>query len=454
MTDAHAAGSPGRFRFRNAAELIAEAEGLKLDLPFSDRLGALFEPADVAGTTVVNRLVAQPMEGCDGLPSGEPGELTVRRYLRFGAGGYGVIWVEATSVLPDARANPRQLWITRDTVPAFRALADGTRAAARDRFGISRVPYLILQLTHSGRFSRTAQPGSRKAACHNPHLDRDALPVWTDAELERVRDAFVDAARLAAEAGFEAVDIKACHGYLMSELLGARRREQSRYGGSFDNRSRLLIETVQAVRAAVPSLAVAVRFNATDGVAFPYGFGVEALDGSVEVDLDEPRQLVRQLTAAGCAILNVSAGIPTFNPHVGRPFDRPVAGTGPSPEHPLAGVVRLLGLAGEMQAAAGRVPVVATGLSWLRQFWPNVAAAVVERGQAAFAGLGREAFAYPDAPADLMAHGSLDQTKCCIACSKCTELMRLGSTPGCATRDRPLYSEIHREAIAVAGSTP
>lgn len=457
LRDASADGSPreraARFHYKTAAALVDEAQSLGLDLPFADRIDVLLTPASIGGRPVVNRLVAQPMEGCDGLVSGAPGELTVRRYLRFGAGGYGVIWIEATSVLPDARAKPRQLWITRDTMPAIRALVGETRAAARARFGDDGIPYLILQLTHSGRFSRTAPPRARKVACHNPHLDREPLPVWSDDDLERVRDAFVDAARLAAEAGFDAVDIKACHGYLVNELLGARRRENSRYGGSFENRSRLLVETVQAVRAAVPRLSVAVRFNATDGVAFPYGFGVEARDGSVEIDLDEPRQLVRCLAAAGCAIMNVSAGIPTFNPHVGRPYDRPVAGTAPSPEHPMAGVVRLLGLARETQAAAGHVPVVATGLSWLRQFWPYVAAAVVERRQATLVGLGREAFAYPDAPADLMARGSLDQTKCCIACSKCTELMRLGSTPGCATRDRPLYSSIHRDAVAIAGST-
>jgi hypothetical protein len=101
-----------------------------------------------------------------------------------------------------------------------------------------------------------------------------------------------------------------------------------------------------------------------------------------------------------------------------------------------------------MQREAGTVPVVATGLSWLRQFWPHVGAGLITTGMAAFAGLGRGTFAYPDAPADLMEHGSLDQTKCCIACSRCTELMRVGSTPGCAIRDTPLYSGVHREAVA------
>ena len=411
----------------------------------------LLEATEVGGTRVPNRIAAQPMEGCDGTPEGAPADLTVRRYQRFGAGGAGLIWFEATSVVPDGRANPRQLLITPATAPAFRQLVHLTRAAARERFGPAHRPYLVLQLTHSGRFSRTALPGGRRAACRNPHLDREPLPAWTDTELDGLVGAFVTAARLAADAGFDAVDIKACHGYLLHELLGAHTRADSRYGGPFEHRARLLTDVVSAVRAEVPAVDVAVRFNATDSVPFPYGFGMPA-DGGAGVDLGEPKRLARLLRDAGCVVLNVTAGIPTHNPHVNRPFDRPVEGTVPPPEHPLAGVVRLLGLSAAIQAEVPSVPVVATGLSWLRQFWPPVAAGLLAAGGAGFAGLGRGMFAYPDAPADLMASGTLEPVKCCISCSRCTELMRMGSTAGCAVRDHPLYSSLHRDATRAAGS--
>jgi len=416
-------------------------------------VGVLLEGTDVGGRHVPNRIAAQPMEGCDGTPEGAPADLTVRRYERFGAGGSGLIWFEATSVAADARANSRQLFITPQTAPAFRSLAEVTRSAARRRFGPAHEPYLVLQLTHSGRFSRTAPAGGRRVACLNPHLDREALPVWTDEQLERLCGTFVEAARLAARAGFDAVDIKACHGYLLHELLGAHTRTNSRYGGPFEHRVRLLLDIVKAVRAEVPDVAVAVRFNATDGVPFPYGFGTQA-DGSAGIDLDEPKRLAHLLSRAGCTLLNVTAGIPTHGPHINRPFDRPVAGTAPPPEHPLVGVSRLLELAAAIQGAVPEVPVVATGLSWLRQFWPPVAAGVLRAGGARFAGLGRGMFAYPDAPADLMARGALEPVKCCIACSRCTELMRMGSTAGCAVRDHPLYSSLHRSAMAAARSAP
>ena len=241
-----------RFAFKTADALRRKAETLGLVLPFDDDIGVLLEGTAVGGRRVPNRIAAQPMEGCDGTPEGAPDELTVRRYERFGAGGAGLIWFEATSVAADARANPRQLFITPDTAPAFSRLAEVTRTAARQRFGPGHEPYLVLQLTHSGRFSRTAPPGGRRAACHNPHLDREALPTWTDDQLDRLCGSFVEAARLAARAGFDAVDIKACHGYLLHELLGAHTRTDSRYGGPFEHRVRLLVDIVRAIRAEVP----------------------------------------------------------------------------------------------------------------------------------------------------------------------------------------------------------
>jgi len=444
------AGQPvtDRFRFKTADDLRRQAEALGLALPWSATVDALLQPATVAGRALPNRIAAHPMEGCDSEPGGAPGELTVRRYHRIAEGGSGLIWVEATAVRGDARANPRQAWIHDATVDDFARLAAMIHRVAGDRFGANHRPFLVLQLTHSGRFSRTAGPGRRKVACHNPHLDRDPLPVWTDDELAEIRDDFVRAARLAARAGFDAVDLKACHGYLLHELLGARQRLDSRYGGPYAHRVRLLLEIAAAIRTEVPGLAVASRMNAGDSLPWPYGFGV-AEDGS-GADIAEPAQLARDLAAAGCALLNASAGIPTFDPHVGRPFDRPVAGTAAPPEHPLTGVARLLTLGVSIQQAVPGVPVIGTGFSWLRQFWPHVAAALVGGGHLAFAGLGRGIFAHPDAPADLMAQGRLESRKCCISCSRCTELMRLGSTPGCVIRDVPLYPGIHREATGAA----
>jgi 2,4-dienoyl-CoA reductase-like NADH-dependent reductase (Old Yellow Enzyme family) len=127
----------------------------------------------------------------------------------------------------------------------------------------------VLQLTHSGRHSAPA----RVVAYHNPALDKKTgvaadAPLATDGELERIEDDFVEAARLAADAGFRAVDIKAAHGYLADELLGATTRE-GRYGGPLENRARFLRNVIGKIHAAVgKNLLLAVRLGCYDGVPY------------------------------------------------------------------------------------------------------------------------------------------------------------------------------------------
>jgi 2,4-dienoyl-CoA reductase (NADPH2) len=427
------------FRFRTSEALRQAAVRLGLELPISDDCARLFEPLSLAPRPAPNRLVVQPMEGCDGGPDGAPGDLTFARYRRFAAGGSGLIWFEATAVVDEGRANPHQLLLTRKTAGAFRALAAATLDSAKSVFGAGHHPVLVLQLTHSGRYSWRAPGAPRRIASVNPHLDApgEATSAWTDAELDGLADRFVEAAILARDAGFDAVDVKACHGYLVSELLGARTRDRSRYGGNFDNRSRFLVEVVSRTRheAGIPA---AVRLNATDGVPFPYGFGVSPDPPGIE-DLSEPHDLVARLAAAGCGLLNVTAGIPAHLAHIGRPYDRAAGGGPPPPEHPLVGVARLIRLAGDIQRHAPTLPVVGTGYSWLRQFWPLVGSGVLARGWASAIGIGRGAFAYPEAPADLAREGRLDPRRCCVGCSYCTELMRAHLPAGCVVRDRDHY---------------
>jgi 2,4-dienoyl-CoA reductase (NADPH2) len=420
-----------RFQLDDPAALARCADQLGINLPFSDDIRILFSPLDVAGRRLPNRFAVQPLEGCDAEPDGAPGSLTFRRYRRFAAGGSGLIWFEATAVTPEGRANPRQLWITPANVGAFRRLADETRAGCRQRHDV----LLVLQLTHSGRYARPDGQPRPVIAQHNPVLDSPLgldreYPLVSDAELDQGQDAFVHAAELAAAAGFDGVDIKACHGYLVSELLAAFTRTDSRYGGTFENRTRFLLEVVARIRGQVPGLLVTSRFSAGDGIPAPFGFGTETA---------EPLELARRLRALGCPVLNVSLGNPYYNPHCGRPYDLPVAGAAAPDEHPLVGVARLLRATAAVQRAVPEVPAVGTGYSWLRHLFPPVAAGVIARGEAALIGLGRLALAYPDCVNDLAASGSLDADKTCTACSGCTEIMRDGGHVGCRVRDRDIY---------------
>jgi 2,4-dienoyl-CoA reductase-like NADH-dependent reductase (Old Yellow Enzyme family) len=242
------------------------------------------------------------------------------------------------------------------------------------------------------------------------------------------------------------VDIKACHGYVINELLAGFARQDSRYGGFFNKRVRFLTDVVKKIRQEISQIGIAVRMNAYDGIPFPYGFG-SSQDESEEYDLTEPKLVMSRLIEQGCVLFNITAGIPFLFPHLGRPFDRPLPGAAVPPEHPLNGVSRLLSLTAELQKEYPEIPLVGTGYSWLRQFSPNVGAAVLQNKDAAFIGLGRSAFAYPEAPRDLMEKGELNPKKACVACSRCTEMMRMGGSAGCVMKDKEIYGKQYKKLL-------
>ena len=432
-----------KFRLRTAEELRDEAGRLGLEIPYEERISVLLEKATVAGRNVPNRLAVLPMEGADGEADGAPSEWTFRRYKRYAAGGSGLIWCEATAVRRDGRSNPGQLMLTEKTLGGFGRLAEEVRAAAKKEWGAAHKPLLVLQLTHSGRFSKPEGPPSPVIVQHNPHLDPlhglpADYPLVSDGELEEVRDDLVAAAELAAAAGFDAVDVKACHGYLVSETLAAFNRTESRYGGPFENRTRLLLDTVRLIRQEAPGLLVTSRISAADTVPFPFGFGMDP-DAPEKIDLTETKALVSLLVRAGVGFLSVSLGVPYWKPHFGRPFDTPVPGGKLPDEHPLEGVARHLRVAAELQKSAPGTALVGAGYSWLRAFAPGVGAAMVGAGRTAVVGLGRGALAYPDFAKDLAARGRLDPRKVCTTCSLCSSLLRQGRRTGCAVRDAEIY---------------
>jgi 2,4-dienoyl-CoA reductase (NADPH2) len=433
------------FDFRSHEELQEKAFHLGIELPFQRDLSPLFEEISLGSKRLANRLAVQPMEGYDAHPDGTPSDLTFRRYRRFAGGGSALIWFEATSVLPEGRSNPRQLWLHKQNVEGFARLVAKTREEAVHSFGAGHDIYCVLQLTHSGRYSKPDGNPLPQVALYNPVLDegREHIHILSDRELGGLQEALVEAAGLACQAGFDSVDIKACHGYVINELLAASGRQDSKYGGSFDNRARFLTDVFKKIRQEIPQIDVAVRMNAYDGIPFPYGFG-SSKDEPGAIDLTEPKHTVLRLFEEGCSLLNITAGIPHLFPHLGRPFDRPLPGAPVPPEHPLTGVSRLISLTAELQTEFPDLPAVGTGYSWLRQYFPNVGAAILRDKRASFIGMGRSAIAYPEAPLDLMKIGRLNPEKVCISCSRCTEMMRMGGIAGCVMRDKEIYGKRYR----------
>lgn len=440
-----------RFRFETLQALLGKIDELELALPVETDVSPLAQGVRIGSKKTPNALAIHPMEGCDGTAEGKPSELTLRRYLRFARGGAGLLWFEATAVVPEGRGNPRQLLLSSENAPAFAALREKALAAGREVNGPRYEPFTVLQLTHSGRYSRPLDRPAPILAHHDGLLDKVQglaadYPLISDEELDRLQECYVQAARLAYQCGFDGVDIKSCHRYLISELLAAHTRS-GRYGGSFENRTRLLLDIVRHIREELPALALTIRLNVYDGHPYPWGWGVSREDPTCP-DLSEPLRLIGLLQEAGVAAISVTAGNPYFTPHINRPFDANVLGGYIPDEHPLQGVARLIHLARRVKQTYPDLVVVGAGYSWLRHYLGYVASAVIRRGWADLVGVGREAFAYPDFARDLLTKGAMDPRRACITCSRCTQIMRDGGQTGCVLFDSKVYGPIYKGGLS------
>ena len=386
-------------------------------------------------------MAVQPMEGYDSENDGSPSDLTKRRYLRYGSGGSGIIWYEAVSVVHEGRSNPHQLWIHKKNSDLYSRLNDEVRKSAAS---INIDPFLVIQLTHSGRYSKPEGKPKPGIAALNPLLDKTPPHILTDDDLKRIMDQFVEASKLAFSAGFNAVDLKACHGYLLVDLLAGRTRKNSIFGGEDTSaRFRFLLETFDRIRDEIPGLKVTTRLSISD--RYKGGFGVDAEGQS---DFTEPVMLVDQLKSRGMDLINVTMGSPYFNPHVNRPYDNPLPGQELPDEHPLEGVIRMINGTSFFQSGFPEIAVTGSAYSYLRHFSPNVGAAILKEGKAAFTGFGRNSFAYPSMPLDLIKTGKADPRKVCITCSGCTRLIRNLRPGGCVIHDREIYGTELKKLIA------
>ncbi len=453
--------------FKSAADFQAYLEKNGVALPFDSLLSEpgkspLAQPLAVDGLNIGNRFAVLPMEGWDAQPDGNPSELTLRRWRNFGASGAKLVWGgEAAAVRPDGRANPNQLVIAPETLAGLIYLRDSLVKSHREATGSSEGLVIGLQLTHSGRFCRpngkTLEP---RLAYDHPLLNpRFGLPipsdkVFSDGELEELVQDYIRAAALAQEAGFDFVDVKHCHGYLLHEFLSAVERP-GRYGGSLENRTRLAWEIITGIQSAAPGLGIGVRLSLYDFVPFrpgddrvgqavatgadvPFLFGG---DGSgVGYNLDEPAQFISMLSELGVKLICATAGSPYYNPHIQRPAYFPPSDAYLPPEDPLLGVARQIAATAELKARFPGMIIVGSGYSCLQEWLPHVAQAVIRGGQADFVGLGRMVLSYPEMPADILAGRALQSKRICRTFSDCTTAPRNGMVSGCYPID-PFYRE-------------
>ena len=388
------------------------------------------------GVEIPNRAVFQPMEGCDCNADGSPSELTRQKYIKAAESGVGIVWFEANAVCPEGRTNVGQMQLTAENADKFRALLTEMREIAQKKTGIRQ--FFVLQLTHSGRQSIVPMIAYRNAVYEQKRPMTDDNIV-TDEYLDTLPALYANSARLAQQVGFDAVDVKACHGYLLAELLSAFSRE-GKYGGSFENRARLYFDCVEAVNNAVgDSLIIGARLGLSDMVAKPNGFGTNEQG---ELDLTESDMLVDGLMARGVSIINVTVGNPYFNPHINRPFKR---GGYEPPEKPEVGLARFVTVQKHLKERFPTLSVVGSGLSYYRKELMEVSESLLSDGVCDFVGYGRMSLAYPTFYVDYL-NNKFDYKKCCAACSKCTELMRAKCVSGCAVFN-DYYKKLYEERV-------
>lgn len=408
---------------------------VKQDTYANDNRINLQSPLKCNEKSFANRVCLQPMEGCNCMEDGSPSELTVAKYISAAKSGAGLIWFEANAVCPEGRTNPRQMMLTENNLPAFQNLLKDLRKIAMDECEIS--PVFILQLTHSGRQSIVPMIAYRHPIYEErrPATDEN---IVTDEYLDTLSEKYAASAKLAMEAGFDGVDVKSCHGYLFQELLSAFTRE-GRYGGSFENRTRLYLDCIEATRKVLPKDALlTTRLSVSDMVPYPYGFGTTAEN---ELDLTEPDLLMQKLVEAGIQILNVTVGNPYYNPHVNRPYRK---GGYTAPEAPAVGLARFERIEKHLKEKFPQLLIVGSGLSYYREDLMEQSERQLREGVCDIVGYGRMWLAYPQFFKSY-SDGCFDFKKCCLACSKCTELMRGKRVSGCAVFNeyyRNLYKEM------------
>jgi NADPH2 dehydrogenase len=449
---------------------------LGIELPCEDAIAVgnspLAEPVSnlvVNGKRIGNRVAIHPMEGWDGTTSGGVTEEMRRRWQRFGESGAKLICgAEAMAVRPDGRANPNQLIIIEQNKAGLAELVGILKKAHQERYGTVDDLVIGFQLTHSGRFCR---PNERmryepRVAFRHPILDpkfkvTNDAQVFADAEIEELIQAYIRAAKIAWEVGADFVDLKHCHGYLLHEFLGAHTRP-GKFGGSFENRTRILSEIVAGIRASGNKIDFAVRLSCFDKVPhrpdpalsvpgklgpgipeehahylpYRYGFGVNQADPT-QTDITETFQFAELCAQLGVKILNTTAGSPYYTPHLQRPAAYPPSDGYQPAYDPLIDVERQVQVVRQLRAKAPKdMVIVASGLSYLQEFLPHVSQYLLRHRWADMIGIGRAVLSYPAMLTDAAQKGELEKRFICRTFSDCTTAPRNGLISGCYPLDK------------------
>jgi anthraniloyl-CoA monooxygenase len=291
------------------------------DVPMEGSPAPMFTPFRLRDLVLANRVVVSPM--CQySAEDGTPNDWHMVHLGGMAVGGAGLVFTEMTNVSREGRITPGCAGMYKDEhVAAWKRIVEFVHGNSDAKIG--------MQLAHAGQKGATklAWEGSNEpleqgawpilAASAIPWLPHSQVPKAMDrADMDKVRDDFVAAARRADAAGFDLIELHMAHGYLLSSFVTPlSNRRDDEYGGGLANRMRFPLEVLDAVRAAWPTKPISVRISATDWVAG------EGVDG------EEAVEIARMLKAHGADIIDVSAGQTSHRgkPDHGRMFQTPFA---------------------------------------------------------------------------------------------------------------------------------
>ncbi|MBN2152653.1 MAG: hypothetical protein JW839_14475 [Candidatus Lokiarchaeota archaeon] len=390
-------------------------------------IATLAAPFQIGGITVANRLVAQPMERSGGTESGELTPALVDEYAALAAGHWGVLHLEAMTVMPAYKSRKGQLVVSEATRGSVAALLGKLRAIAPETM-------YVVQLTVPGV---VAGDGLPKATVIPAISEADpAVKLLTDSEIDEIILSFKRAIDVAIEAGVDGIDIKACHGYLGVEFLRPQNTRKGKYGGSFENRTRffreLAVHARQAARSAgKEQFLLGSRVSVSECIVGGVG---TAGPGEYIEDLAEVKRFTEMLCDWGANFVNVTAGIPATQPEVTRPAKDVPWG--------IYNHFRLTKAIKDHLAEGGKHPaVIGSAYTMLGRELPHIAAKNIASGAVDLIGLGRQVLADPEYPAKLLA-GKGDEIHRCTGCGSCSQLLRQQKHVGCT-----VYNESFKNAL-------
>ncbi len=369
----------------------------------SNRLQSVYP---LKGKTIPNRFVAQAMEINTAGTGGSVSDGVIKRYNELAKGGWGIVFIEATSITKTHLARRNGLVLDKTNLGGFKRLVDEFKS-------INDKCRLLIQLTHSGR-----QGGafSNKVKVYDD--DQSSIPVVTEPELETIKQQFAEAIELACRAGLDGVDVKACHGYLGGEFLRPLNKRSDIYGGSIENRSRFITDLISVAKEQARDFIVGSRISAFEGIRGGCG---TADENEVIEDFTDMFDILDRFVNAGADYINVSGGIPTKTPLLTRPLK--------NGDFYRISHYRYTKL---IKQAFPKVAVIGSTYTTGDEACLSLAQENIKKGYTDFAGFGRQNLADPMFP--VKALNRPETIDYCTLCGKCSRLLKADQNIYCQTR--------------------